>query len=351
MVFALDPDVAAGAAKALTATSTLVGAKVTAASARAALVATAKAVMIAVAGAVAVEAGKRAVDVTQPSRSKYSLQCLQFETGRGPRCRRHSCTGVDCVDGICIGPQCFNSNDHNGGGCEGNGCPNGGEGESGGGDNPDESCSEKKTASTCITTTSSTTVRPAGTWTTWSFSDCQTNTGCSVTDSSSSTTIEGTYGMPGVFPVATEYFELSPNKTELPTTVLQWEPPGPTDFINCSHQDEDPGQGITKAYCVCDGSTFAESVATNVTPYNSCGYTTKPTKTSDGNTLPATTNTFECKVCSVVGHNNNVCTSLPNCVPQTTQDPEPTNVPNSESWNVGFYTVSLTHHVCISYVI
>jgi hypothetical protein len=44
----------------------------------------------------------------------------------------------------------------------------------------------------------------------------------------------------------------------------------------------------------------------------------QPTVTLGGNTLPASTNTDLCQVCTVVGNNNNVCTSLSNCTPKTT---------------------------------
>lgn len=45
-------------------------------------------------------------------------------------------------------------------------------------------------------------------------------------------------------------------------------------YISCSTQNQDPDQGITEAYCVCSGSTFPKSIATD--PPNSCAYTTLP---------------------------------------------------------------------------
>jgi hypothetical protein len=218
----------------------------------------------------------------------------------------------------------------------GNGCPVG---------DPDspEDCSETKTASTCITTTTSSILPSATAWTTWSFSECVTNIGCSVTDSSSSTTKTGTEALPTIAPVHTDFYGLAPvgipidtakyysmggapvtSATTQQTTPAPTQqtttaaPPPSTEFITCSHHNQDPGQGITKAFCVCSGSTFPEVLATQVTPYNSCGYTVMPTITLGGNTLPASTNTADCSVCTVVGGNNNVCTSLANCTPQPT---------------------------------
>jgi hypothetical protein len=151
-----------------------------------------------------------------------------------------------------------------------------------------------------------------------------------VTDSSSQTTRTAT--PPPMDDIITDYDEIitdiaidtSKYNSIFSPTITS--PPAPTDtnFIDCIHQNQDPGQGIHDAYCVCSGSTFSESVATYVTPFNSCGYTTMPSATIPGpGGLPQTTNTAECKVCSVVGQNNNACTSLENCTPQATPTPTP----------------------------
>lgn len=47
-----------------------------------------------------------------------------------------------------------------------------------------------------------------------------------------------------------------------------------TSYISCETQNQQPGQGITQAHCICDGSTFPQITATN--PPNSCAYTTRP---------------------------------------------------------------------------
>jgi hypothetical protein len=95
-----------------------------------------------------------------------------------------------------------------------------------------------------------------------------------------------------------------------------------TAFISCSHRNQNPGQGIYTAYCVCDQSTFAESLNTAVTPYNSCAYTQKPTSTAAIQTgFAATTDKDKCKVCTRVGPNQQDCTSLANCTPKPTAAP------------------------------
>jgi hypothetical protein len=105
-------------------------------------------------------------------------------------------------------------------------------------------------------------------------------------------------------------------------------PPTPTatNFISCTHRNQNPGQGIYTAYCVCDGSTFSEEVNTVVTPHNSCGYTQKPTSTAAIHTgFAATTDKDKCTVCTRVGPNQQDCTSLSNCTPKPTAAPGPSS--------------------------
>jgi hypothetical protein len=105
------------------------------------------------------------------------------------------------------------------------------------------------------------------------------------------------------------------------------QPPPNTNYISCSHRNQNPGQGIYTAYCVCDGSTFAESLGTAVTPYNSCAYTEKPTSTGAIKTgFAATTNTDTCKVCTRVSPNVQDCTTLSDCTPKPTTPPSSPSV-------------------------
>jgi len=97
-------------------------------------------------------------------------------------------------------------------------------------------------------------------------------------------------------------------------------------FIDCATTNARPGDGINTGYCVCGGSTFPQLTATGANGRaQSCGYTSKPTVTTNPvNEPPKTTDTDACRVCSVVGHNNMECTTLANCTPQPTADPIPT---------------------------
>jgi hypothetical protein len=100
--------------------------------------------------------------------------------------------------------------------------------------------------------------------------------------------------------------------------------PAATNFISCSHRNQNPGEGINTAYCVCDGSTFAEKLNTAVTPHNSCAFTQKPTSTAAIQTgFAATTDKDKCTVCTRVGPNQQDCTSMSNCTPKPTSAPQP----------------------------
>lgn len=101
-------------------------------------------------------------------------------------------------------------------------------------------------------------------------------------------------------------------------------------FIDCATSNARPGDGINAGYCVCGGSTFPQLAATGANGRaQSCGYTSKPTVTTNPvKEPPKTTDTDACKVCSVVGHNNMECTTLANCTPKPTADPIPTGPPS-----------------------
>ena len=106
------------------------------------------------------------------------------------------------------------------------------------------------------------------------------------------------------------------------------QPPPNTNYISCSHRNQNPGQGIYTAFCVCDGSTFAESLGTAVTPYNSCAYTEKPTSTEAIKTgFSATTNMDTCQVCTRVSPNQQDCSILSNCTPKPTTPPSNPSTP------------------------
>lgn len=230
------------------------------------------------------------------------------------------CIGLGCPD--CTLLPCAN--------CIGPGCVTGGGGGGGGGNDGDPTtCSEKTTVTDCSVACS---VTPKDS--TLSTS-CYTTTCSAVTvcQSTGSTTTSRTTVGCAPLPSYPPWFGSNPNVA--PVTLGQGveggfivgpmePPPSPiTSFIDCSHQNQSPGLGLLSGYCVCDGSTFSESVATQVTPWNSCGYTTKPSRTVSVSTqMYISTRTDECEVCTLIGHNQ-ACTSLDDCVPKPTEPPLP----------------------------
>lgn len=305
-----------------------------------------------------------------------------------PRCKKDcnpSFPPVHCV-GIC---GCIGICPH-GGNCVGTSCPKGGaDPEDDGGD---DRCTSKKTASTCTTTKTSSIFLPATTWTTWSYSDCKTRTGCSVTDSSTTTTKTETYALPTPNTLLFDDFDethptvaidasrlasilgygagatmtsmsrsasidpshgssngITSNPTQSVSPGVTSAPSQNTNFISCSHRNQNPGEGIYTPYCVCDGSTFSEKLNTAVTPYNSCAYTEKPTSTAAIQTgFAAATDKDKCEVCRRVGPNQQDCTSLSNCTPKSTAAPSSTSTPSEPTGPAGGWYVDEDSLTCTS---
>lgn len=66
-----------------------------------------------------------------------------------------------------------------------------------------------------------------------------------------------------------------------------------SSYVACTTQQPDPDNGIAEGYCVCSGSTFAQSTAVSATPANVCAYTSPlpltTTSISTTGTLPLST--------------------------------------------------------------
>ena len=94
-----------------------------------------------------------------------------------------------------------------------------------------------------------------------------------------------------------------------------------TALPSCTMRDQDPDQGITSAYCLCEGSKTLPllSAPSTVEATASCQYTTIPsniTTISPTTSLgPITTNSALCQVCTPVVNNEDSCTTMPNCSP------------------------------------
>ena len=97
-----------------------------------------------------------------------------------------------------------------------------------------------------------------------------------------------------------------------------------TNYISCTHRNQDPDQFITVAHCVCSSSTFLESIVTTKTgaQANSCAYTTLPSSTIEPQaSLVTSTDTEYCRVCTTLAVNYAACTSLGDCTPAAQPTP------------------------------
>ncbi|KAB5566355.1 hypothetical protein GE09DRAFT_1055919 [Coniochaeta sp. 2T2.1] len=121
--------------------------------------------------------------------------------------------------------------------------------------------------------------------------------------------------------------------TSASTTVT--EPPTTTDqarhtitsapTLSCVLHNQDPGHGITKAYCLCNKSITLSPLPSKKAYSESCAYTTMP-GTSASEIVPTQTQvwTTNCQACTIVGGvaNEETCTPVAGCKP--TAAPVPT---------------------------
>lgn len=93
--------------------------------------------------------------------------------------------------------------------------------------------------------------------------------------------------------------------------------PLPTSKPSCVLHEQDPDQGITQAFCLCDSTATLPplSVASTGHQTDSCAYTTIPATAKETITIAASTYTKNCQGCTQVGFNAPNCTPVPKCIP------------------------------------
>ncbi|KIW88013.1 uncharacterized protein Z519_11123 [Cladophialophora bantiana CBS 173.52] len=95
-------------------------------------------------------------------------------------------------------------------------------------------------------------------------------------------------------------------------------PPGtPT----CVLHKQDPDQGITQAFCLCDSTATLSPLSVPLTGQSSdsCAYTTIPATAKEAVTTFASTYTSNCQACTEVGLNAPSCTTIAKCTPTNAQ--------------------------------
>lgn len=118
--------------------------------------------------------------------------------------------------------------------------------------------------------------------------------------------------------------------TSCPTTFTTSTSVKPTITAKpaCDLHNQDPDQGITQAYCLCDSSVTLTplSIPTNGHPSDSCAYTTIPKTGEISITTVKQTYTSNCHVCTEIEFNPPTCTStVPGCTPTTATSATPTS--------------------------
>ncbi|OTA64293.1 hypothetical protein K449DRAFT_421652 [Hypoxylon sp. EC38] len=108
--------------------------------------------------------------------------------------------------------------------------------------------------------------------------------------------------------------------TSVPASIT----PAPTP--SCELHNEDPDQGITHAFCVCDKSVTLSVLPATTAQSESCAYKSIPSATSARMTvtIPTQVWTSNCAACTLVGGiaDAETCTSVTGCIP--TAAPSPT---------------------------
>ncbi|KAL8869501.1 MAG: hypothetical protein Q9174_004225 [Haloplaca sp. 1 TL-2023] len=98
--------------------------------------------------------------------------------------------------------------------------------------------------------------------------------------------------------------------------------------LSCSVQNADPGQGIFRRGCICEGTTLPLITLASVTDYRqSCSYTALPT-TSVSNPISIASTTFSknCEACTLVGG----IADTPSCTPiEGCEKAQPTPAPDA----------------------
>ena len=117
--------------------------------------------------------------------------------------------------------------------------------------------------------------------------------------------------------------------------------------LSCVLHNQDPGHGITKAYCLCDKSITLSPLSGKKTYSESCAYTTMP-GTSAIEVVPTQTQvwTTNCQACTIIGGvaNEETCTSIAGCKPTSptsTSTAASVPVPTIAAWVGNLSTIEI----------
>lgn len=94
-------------------------------------------------------------------------------------------------------------------------------------------------------------------------------------------------------------------------------PPPTVPKPSCVLHEQDPDQGITQAFCLCDATATLSPLSVPPTAHqsDSCAYTTIPATGKEVVVTMASTYSKNCQGCTQIGFNAPSCTTIPKCTP------------------------------------
>lgn len=125
---------------------------------------------------------------------------------------------------------------------------------------------------------------------------------------------------PSLCPVAAAAVDAIPGSTSSsPASSITSPPAMPKP--SCVLHEQDPDQGITQGFCLCDSTATLSPLSVPLTGHqsDSCAYTTIPTTAKETVTTFASTFTKNCQGCTQVGFNAPSCTTVPQCTPTSAE--------------------------------
>ncbi|KIW91231.1 uncharacterized protein Z519_08127 [Cladophialophora bantiana CBS 173.52] len=126
--------------------------------------------------------------------------------------------------------------------------------------------------------------------------------------------------VPSLCPIAAAATDATPVSTSSsPASSITSPPAMPKP--SCILHEQDPDQGITQAFCLCDGTATLSPLYVPATGHqsDSCAYTTIPVTAKESVTTFASAYTKNCQGCTLVGFNAPSCTTVLQCTPTSAE--------------------------------
>ncbi|EXJ60018.1 hypothetical protein A1O7_04166 [Cladophialophora yegresii CBS 114405] len=126
--------------------------------------------------------------------------------------------------------------------------------------------------------------------------------------------------VPSLCPIAAAAADATPGSTSSSPASSTTSPPA-LPKPSCVLHEQDPDQGITQAFCLCDRTATLSPLSVPLTGHqtDSCAYATIPATGKETVVTFASTYTKNCQGCTQVGFNAPTCTSVLKCTPTSAE--------------------------------